>query len=157
MPLMLALGCSLSHKHILMFKSDGDQIHQSPRSSRRSGNEDAIKMLLRHGADPSITLQATDLTPKQSFKMAIICFHFFSGLQAVVGAASWGDPDLLKARDSSTLQPAYADILKVLLDAGGPVDQASLTPPDAKIDVMAFSGTGTLQRDCSSLGCPVWP
>ncbi|CAE7560314.1 unnamed protein product [Symbiodinium pilosum] len=48
-----------------------------------SGNEDAIKMLLRHGADPSITLQA------------------------VVGAASWGDPDLLK----------------VLLDAGGPVDQ----------------------------------
>ena len=56
----------------------------------------------------------------------------------MVGAASWGDPDLLKARDSSTLQPAYADILKVLLDAGGPVDQASLTPPDAKIDVMAF-------------------
>ena len=77
MPLMLALGRSLSHKHILMFKSDGDQIHQSPHSSRRSGNEDAIKMLLRHGADPSITLQATYLTPKQSFKMAIICFHFF--------------------------------------------------------------------------------
>eukprot|EP00434_Breviolum_minutum_P035652 symbB.v1.2.031563.t1/scaffold3637.1/size52925/1 len=48
-----------------------------------SGNVDAIKVLLAHGADPSITLQA------------------------VVGAASWGDPEMLEA----------------LIDAGGQLDQ----------------------------------
>eukprot|EP00435_Cladocopium_sp_Y103_P033812 s777_g8.t1 len=48
-----------------------------------SGNVDAIKVLLEHGADPSITMQA------------------------VVGAASWGDPEMLEA----------------LIDAGGHVDQ----------------------------------
>ena len=55
-----------------------------------SGNVDAIKVLLAHGADPSITLQA------------------------VVGAASWGDPEMLEA----------------LIDAGGQLDQelSSETP-----------------------------
>lgn len=48
-----------------------------------SGNVEAIKVLLEHGADPSLTAQA------------------------VVGAASWGDPEMLEA----------------LIDAGGPVDQ----------------------------------
>eukprot|EP00439_Symbiodinium_sp_Y106_P085734 s558_g29.t1 len=71
---------SLFHRPYLACTQDG---YYALDACAWSGNEDAIKMLLRHGADPAITLQA------------------------VVGAASWGDPDLLK----------------VLLDAGGPVDQ----------------------------------
>ncbi|CAJ1389481.1 unnamed protein product, partial [Effrenium voratum] len=48
-----------------------------------SGNFDSINMLIRHGADASITLQA------------------------VVGAASWGSPEMLEA----------------LISAGGPINQ----------------------------------